>query len=168
MENTCFFCKVLANANAFKVQIIFEDETFLGFLDGFPVSPGHTIVFPKEHVASLLEISDNQWRQLFVTLKDTVKKIEQTNLKELYQYLLHKATDPKAKWYFEQMLAHPGIDRKADAYNFGNNDGEAAGRTVHHLHVHIIPRYIGDVDNAIGGIRTIIPRLGNYKNIEIT
>jgi len=49
-----------------------------------------------------------------------------------------------------------------DAYNIGVNDGEAAGRTIHHLHIHIIPRYTGDVENPRGGVRHIIPGKGNY------
>ena len=49
-----------------------------------------------------------------------------------------------------------------NAYNLGVNDGEAAGRTVHHCHLHLIPRYIGDVANPRGGIRHIIPEKGNY------
>lgn len=47
-------------------------------------------------------------------------------------------------------------------YNIGLNEGEAAGRTVHHLHVHIIPRYFGDVENPKGGIRNIILGKGDY------
>ena len=56
------------------------------------------------------------------------------------------------------------IDKKfkPDAYNIGINDGEEAGRTIHHLHVHIIPRYKGDVKNPRGGIRNIIPGKGKY------
>ena len=49
-----------------------------------------------------------------------------------------------------------------DGYNIGVNDGEAAGRTIHHCHVHLIPRYIGDVENPRGGVRHIIPGKGNY------
>jgi diadenosine tetraphosphate (Ap4A) HIT family hydrolase len=49
-----------------------------------------------------------------------------------------------------------------DAYNIGVNDGEAAGRTIHHCHVHLIPRYVGDVENPRGGVRHIIPGKGNY------
>ncbi len=49
-----------------------------------------------------------------------------------------------------------------DGYNVGINEGEAAGRTVHHLHVHIIPRYKGDVENPRGGVRNIIPGKGKY------
>jgi diadenosine tetraphosphate (Ap4A) HIT family hydrolase len=56
------------------------------------------------------------------------------------------------------------IDKKyhPDAYNVGLNEGLDAGRTVHHLHVHVIPRYKGDVENPRGGIRNIIPGKGNY------
>lgn len=49
-----------------------------------------------------------------------------------------------------------------DSFNLGVNDGEAAGRTVHHLHLHLIPRYIGDVDKPRGGVRHIIPGKGDY------
>lgn len=47
-------------------------------------------------------------------------------------------------------------------YNVGSNAGAAAGQTVDHLHVHVIPRYGGDVDDARGGIRHVIPSKGNY------
>lgn len=40
-----------------------------------------------------------------------------------------------------------------DGYNVGVNCGEAAGQTIFHLHVHLIPRYNGDVENPRGGIR---------------
>jgi len=49
-----------------------------------------------------------------------------------------------------------------DAFNIGINDGEAAGRSIHHLHVHVIPRYKGDVENPRGGVRNVIPGKGNY------
>ncbi|HNQ26086.1 MAG TPA: HIT family protein [Methanoregulaceae archaeon] len=43
-----------------------------------------------------------------------------------------------------------------DGYNIGVNIGEAAGQTVMHLHVHVIPRYTGDVPDPRGGIRGVI------------
>jgi len=53
---------------------------------------------------------------------------------------------------------------KPDGYNVGVNEGTEAGRTVHHLHAHIIPRYKGDVENPVGGIRNVIPEKGDYLN----
>lgn len=44
-----------------------------------------------------------------------------------------------------------------DGYNVGINVGTAAGQTIMHLHVHLIPRYEGDLDNPMGGVRGVIP-----------
>jgi len=49
-----------------------------------------------------------------------------------------------------------------DGYNIGINDGEAAGQTVMHLHVHLIPRYKGDTEDPRGGIRWIFPEKAKY------
>ena len=56
------------------------------------------------------------------------------------------------------------LDRthRPDGYNVGFNAGEAAGQTVMHLHVHVIPRYRGDMDDPRGGVRHVIPSKGNY------
>ena len=51
---------------------------------------------------------------------------------------------------------------KPDGYNIGINEGRAAGRTIDHVHIHIIPRYIGDVENPRGGIRGVIPDKKEY------
>ena len=44
-----------------------------------------------------------------------------------------------------------------DGYNIGINCGEAAGQSIMHLHVHLIPRYWGDSDNPKGGVRGVVP-----------
>ena len=49
-----------------------------------------------------------------------------------------------------------------DGYNVGFNAGEAAGQTVDHLHIHVIPRYHGDMSDPRGGVRDVIPSKGNY------
>jgi diadenosine tetraphosphate (Ap4A) HIT family hydrolase len=49
-----------------------------------------------------------------------------------------------------------------DGFNIGINVGGAAGQTVFHLHVHLIPRYDGDVPDPRGGVRWVIPARGNY------
>ena len=49
-----------------------------------------------------------------------------------------------------------------DGYNIGMNLGESAGQTLMHLHVHLIPRYVGDVADPRGGVRGVIPDKKNY------
>ncbi len=56
------------------------------------------------------------------------------------------------------------LDREfyPDGYNIGINNGEAAGQSIKHLHVHLIPRYKGDVENPRGGVRWVIANQANY------
>ena len=56
------------------------------------------------------------------------------------------------------------LDRELvpDGYNVGFNAGVAAGQTVMHLHVHVIPRFRGDMEDPRGGVRHVIPSKGNY------
>jgi diadenosine tetraphosphate (Ap4A) HIT family hydrolase len=51
---------------------------------------------------------------------------------------------------------------KPDGYNIGINCGGAAGQTVMHCHIHIIPRYNGDCENPRGGVRGVIPEKQHY------
>ncbi|BEH08886.1 HIT family protein [Geobacter sulfurreducens subsp. ethanolicus] len=49
-----------------------------------------------------------------------------------------------------------------DGFNIGINDGSAAGQTVMHLHIHLIPRYAGDMPDPRGGVRWIFPDKAAY------
>lgn len=51
---------------------------------------------------------------------------------------------------------------KPDGFNIGINCGQAAGQTIPHTHIHVIPRYRGDVPEPEGGIRNVIPGMGRY------
>ena len=53
-------------------------------------------------------------------------------------------------------------DSTVTAFNIGINDGPDAGRSVHHLHIHLIPRRPGDVENPQGGVRGVIPSKQKY------
>lgn len=50
-----------------------------------------------------------------------------------------------------------------DGFNIGFNEGAAAGQTVFHLHIHVIPRFAGDVPDPRGGIRHAVMGMGNWQ-----
>ena len=53
-------------------------------------------------------------------------------------------------------------EHSPDGYNIGFNVGRYAGQSVMHCHCHVIPRYVGDVENPTGGIRAVIPHKRLY------
>lgn len=54
-----------------------------------------------------------------------------------------------------------------DGFNIGINVNEAAGQTIPHVHIHLIPRYKGDVEQPEGGVRGVIPEKRMYKSNTI-
>lgn len=76
-------------------------------------------------------------------------EIEQSDREGLWQLI------DKCKKFLDEQF-------KPDGYNIGINCGQAAGQTVMHLHVHLIPRYTGDIENPRGGVRGVIPEKRIY------
>lgn len=78
---------------------------------------------------------------------------------------LFEATQEEIKsiWQLVEQVKEE-LDKRLhpDGYNVGVNVGAAAGQTVFHLHVHVIPRYQGDVSDPRGGIRKIKKSLVPY------
>ena len=79
-------------------------------------------------------------------------------------------TRPEEKAALFQAMNHikEDIDEQFSpaAYNIGINDGAAAGQTVAHLHIHLIPRYEGDVEDPRGGVRWVLPGKAVYWGRE--
>jgi diadenosine tetraphosphate (Ap4A) HIT family hydrolase len=105
--------------------------------DAFPVSPGHTLVIPRREMAT--------WFQ--------ATRAEQLAVLDLVEVVKRQLDE----------TPHPETGQHPAGYNVGFNIGEAAGQTVMHLHVHVIPRYQGDMDDPRGGVRHVIPWKGNYQ-----
>jgi diadenosine tetraphosphate (Ap4A) HIT family hydrolase len=124
MISTCPFCTLPPSR-------ILENNTHgLVIRDGFPVSPGHTLVVPKRHIGSFFELEVSERDDLLKLLDHAKAKIQS--------------------------------EFKPDGYNIGINDGAAAGQTVGHLHIHLIPRYLGDRPDPRGGVRWVIPEKADY------
>jgi len=119
----CIFCSG-------NFDLIYEDELVFAMYDTYPVSKGHVLIIPKDHIATFFDAS----------------------------FEMRVAID-KALFYLKVTL-----DKKfkPDGYNIGINNGEASGQTIFHLHVHLIPRYLGDVEDPTGGVRGVIPSKQKY------
>jgi len=102
----------------------------LAIRDGYPISPGHTLVIPKRHVGSFFELNPEEAADLMSLLRSAKNVLQ--------------------------------VEFKPDGYNIGINDGAAAGQTVPHLHIHLIPRYKGDSADPRGGVRWIVPEKADY------
>ena len=62
----------------------------------------------------------------------------------------------------DAMKAEIDSSHAPQGYNIGVNDGPAAGQTVPHLHIHLIPRYEGDIEDPRGGVRWVLPDKAVY------
>ncbi len=111
---------------------VLSNDLAFAVLDAFPVNVGHTLVLTKRLVPTWFDASEDE------------------------QFAMMSLVN-KVKQYLDETL-----DPKPQGYNIGFNSGEAAGQTVMHVHIHVIPRYVGDVPDPRGGIRHVIPSKGNY------
>lgn len=74
-------------------------------------------------------------------------------------------TEDEVKAVYEllrQMKDQLDQNLRPGGYNIGVNVGVVAGQTIDHVHIHLIPRYSGDVADPIGGVRNVIPGKGRY------
>ena len=157
-EKSCWFCRNVNGNN-----VIYNDGIFYSQLDAYPITPGHTEVVPVRHVVSLADLTHEEWDALRPAIENTMGVLKSIDLSAYYKRWVEKPIDENSKRFCEDILKHIGMGKVPDAYNHGINDGLAAGRTVHHLHWHIIPRFLGDIEDPRGGIRHMIPGKGNYK-----
>lgn len=122
---TCPFCTVDASA------IVAENGLAFAIRDAYPVTPLHTLVLPRRHVASYFDL-------VFPELKAINKLLRQVH---------------------NDIVSRDAI---VEGFNIGINVRQAAGQTISHCHVHLIPRRAGDVADPWGGVRAIIPGKARY------
>ena len=76
MDN-CIFCSIIkGDIPSFK---IYEDNDFLAFLDIAPGTKGHTLIIPKEHSATLEELSDDKASKILVLAKKIIKAMKEVH-----------------------------------------------------------------------------------------
>jgi len=159
-DQDCYFCRVCAGLTD---PFIYENRSFVGVFDTHPVNPGHALVIPRRHVVSLFELNETEQSDYFDAIQGVRQAIEATDMNALYRNMLHRDyLRERPKDHIENVLKLPFLGNRPDAYTVGNNDGQAAGRSIDHLHVIVLPRYVGDVEDPRGGIRNVIPARAKY------
>ena len=121
---SCPFCPPPAD------RLIAHNAHALAIRDAYPISPGHALLIPRRHVASLADATSEEACALWALMAEVRRKLDQ--------------------------------ECRPDGYNVGVNDGVAAGQTVMHLHVHLIPRFRGDRPDPRGGVRWVLPDKADY------
>ena len=160
-EQSCYFCKV---ARGEADPFVFENRSFVGIFDTSPVNPGHALVIPKRHVVSIFALNAQERSDYFDALCGVKGVIETTDYAELYPSMMTRVDlVGRPMDHVQAVLALPFLGRTPDAYTVGNNDGRAAGRSIDHLHVIVLPRYSGDVEDPRGGIRNVISSRAQYQ-----
>lgn len=122
--NSCPFCNLPHD------RIVHVSENAIVVRDAYPISPGHSLIIPKEHYPDFFNTPCSIREELF-------------QLVDVSKSQLDDEFDP-------------------NGYNIGINIGETAGQTIAHLHIHLIPRYLGDVHEPRGGVRWILPSKAEY------
>ncbi len=158
-KEKCTFCTIYKN----KKEIIYHDMYFFAIFDKYPVSPGHVEVIPKRHIPSIFDLTQDEWNMLFQTISHVIEIIKKTDLKRLYKKFIECPLNNRSIQFCKKMIINLENNNIIQGYNIGVNEGYVAGRTIDHLHIHIIPRYEKDVHDPIGGIRNVIPGMGNYR-----
>ena len=110
--HSCIFCKIIQGE--IPSSIVYQDEHVIAFLDINPINPGHVLIVPKQHYASLKEVPTEMAMQLFKVVLDV----------------------EKAVWVTE------GV--RCEGTNLLQNNGKSAWQDVFHVHFHVIPRFKGD------------------------
>ncbi len=122
-NNPCLFCTDPRGVSL-------EKELAYSARDTYAVSPGHTLVIPRRHVASFFDLTPEEINACMELITEERKLLDE--------------------------------EFKPDGYNIGVNVGPAAGQSIFHVHIHVIPRYKGDVENPQGGVRHVIPKKAHY------
>jgi diadenosine tetraphosphate (Ap4A) HIT family hydrolase len=107
----CVFCEIVAGRS--PASIVYADEQVIAFMDTRPVLPGHLLVIPKAHAASLACLEPATGGALFQVAMMLAGALRRSTL-------------------------------RCEGINVYVADGEVAGQDVFHVHLHVLPRFVGD------------------------
>lgn len=110
-QGRCVFCEILAGRA--EASFVYRDDVVAAFMDIRPAAPGHVLVVPNQHAASLEAVDPEICGHMLVVARRVASAIRRSGL-------------------------------RCEGVSFYLADGPAAGQTIFHSHLHVIPRYPGD------------------------
>jgi ATP adenylyltransferase len=173
MADYCIFC----TPEQLTKTIPLNEDFYLN-IDSFPVAPGHCEIIPYAHRESIQDLSPKEREAFWNAFDKALVLLRSQDFESVYKEIIARNDNPTVRIFCERILNAPYFGMPIDQFNTGNNDGIHAGRTVHHFHFHIIPRYEGDLEYLYnstgidfdevdllprGGIRKLLPGVGDYK-----
>ncbi|MFD6948608.1 HIT family hydrolase [Nocardiopsis sp. TSRI0078] len=114
----CVFC--LIRDGRAQGSVVYADDLVLAFMDLYPVTPGHVLVVPREHLVGLGEVDDALGGRLWGVARRVGEALRAAA----------RGTDSGSV--------------RCEGVNLFLADGEAAGQEVFHVHLHVFPRFAGD------------------------
>lgn len=161
MSELCVFC----DERDKNENTIMETESWRARWDLYPITPGHVEVIPKRHVQYFEQLTDEETDTMMRFAREVMGRIRSTDLTALYTDLLPDTNEKNRQLQEAALSALSKRPGQPQAFNFGINDGPEAGQSVHHLHLHLMPRWAGDIENPRGGVRNIFPN-DSYKDLK--
>ncbi len=160
----CHFC---SDRYAQERGPIPDGPLFITRYDTHPVGAGHTLITPTRHIAQFSGMNSEELQAIGHVIKDVVDAFAEglpQSVIDMYKANASDPPTPKAADFANHVLRQDYLNDTPVDFSHGINDGPLAGQTIAHLHYHVIPRFKGDVDDPVFGIRTIFPpELANYK-----
>ena len=108
---TCVFCNIIAGTA--PASMVYQDEVCSAFMSLHQVNPGHVLVVPNAHAASLADLDPDAGAHVFRVAQRVAAAVRRSGV-------------------------------HCEGINLSLADGAAAGQDVFHVHLHVIPRFVGD------------------------
>ena len=87
----CLFCKIVKKE--ISAEIVYENEVAIGLLDVHPKAPGHTMVIPKNHVATILNLPENETGPFFIAVKNATRMLQKALVPDGFNIGLNHGKD---------------------------------------------------------------------------
>ena len=138
----CLFCSLIQKEKS--AYVIYEDDAVFAFLDIFPRAIGHTIVVPKRHMETVLEMKPEEMQPFWTGVNNTLQILKD--------------------YVYSQGLAPYDGEVIRSGFTIGINHGKVSGQEIEHLHIHLMPRFEGD---GGGSIQSVIKNSGTQDVKEV-